>query len=270
MRSALSRLANGVWWEPVVDMSSSVKVRVDEVNGDLQLEGLIPNWVKNLPLDDFDSLTAILEMAFHGFGGGAARMSELERPTMFHCVYSNDAIYYTLESIKVYNHSSRKHKEVQRKLPPIISRYYLLFRMLVQSSKDIFEPDNLKLLLPSRKDRSTFGVSHAIRDLFSLDSLPDMIQIRQFWAGVSNYVTGGADIDLLYQTSDEVGAEKMGHSMGTHAIRYSSQRIGIDESHFNKYHAAIGDTSYNKKNTQERISLSHIRLAMESRYPHHA
>jgi hypothetical protein len=60
----------------------------------------------------------------------------------------------------------------------------------------------------------------------------------------------------------------MGHSMGTHAIRYSSQRIGIDESHFNKYHAAIGDLSYNKKNSQERLSLSHIRIAMESRYPH--
>jgi hypothetical protein len=130
--------------------------------------------------------------------------------------------------------------------------------------------ESLTLLLPSRKDRSIFGVPHAIRDLFSLGSLPDMIQVRQFWAGVSNYVTGGAETDLLYLTSDEVGAEKMGHSMGTHAIKYSSQRIGTDESHFNKYHAAIGDTSYNKKNTQERLSLSHIRLAMESRYPHAA
>jgi hypothetical protein len=122
MKSAMSRLAIGVWWEPVVDISSTVTVCVDDLTGDLQLEGLNPDWKKNLPLDDFDSLTAILEMAFHGFGGGAARMSELERPTMFHCVYSNDAVYYTLESIKVYNHSSRKHKEVQRKLPPIISR----------------------------------------------------------------------------------------------------------------------------------------------------
>jgi hypothetical protein len=38
---------------------------------------------------------AILKMAFHGFGGGSARMSELEEaePTMLHCLFCNHTIY---------------------------------------------------------------------------------------------------------------------------------------------------------------------------------
>jgi hypothetical protein len=76
----------------------------------------------------FDYFTALLEMAFHGFGGGSARMTELVDPTMFHCVFSNATIYYSLTSLKGYTNSSRRQfKKVERKLPPLITRYFLLF-----------------------------------------------------------------------------------------------------------------------------------------------
>ena len=106
-----------------------------------------------------------------------------------------------------------------------------------------------------------------IRDLFTLASPPGMTQVRQFWAGVSNYVTGGEQTSK-YLTSSTIGASKMGHSSSTHASTYSSERVGSDEAHFNAYHFAIGDTSYHHLKCQKSmLSLSDLRSAMCLRYP---
>ena len=269
VKSIVSRLAEGVWWEPVVDLSTTVQVEVEKDTGDLLLVlGLNAVWKKDLPLDDLDSFTAILETAFHGFGGGSARMSELCQPSMFHCLFTNDSVYYSLASTKVFNHASKKFKEIERKLPPVIGRYFLLFRLLIRSNSNLFCVKDLTLLLPSRRDRSTYGVSHVIRDLFTLGSLPDMTQVRQFWAGVSNFVTGRENRDL-FLTSSQIGADKMGHSLATHGSKYASQRVGFDECHFEAYHFAIGDISYNilKNRTRSMLSLGDIRQAMRLRYP---
>ena len=118
-----------------------VKVRINEDTGDIFLVDINPAWKQcpSLPFDQLDYFTAQLEMAFHGFGGGSARMTELVEPTMFHCVFSNETIYYSLSSLKGFNNGSqRQFKEVQCKLPPIISRFFLLFRSLIQNNESIF------------------------------------------------------------------------------------------------------------------------------------
>ncbi len=85
-------------------------------------------------MDHFDYLTALLEMSFHGFGGGSARFNELRHPSMFHCLFTNGTVYYTLLSLKGFNSTSRRtRKEIERKLPPIISHYFLLFRSLIRT-----------------------------------------------------------------------------------------------------------------------------------------
>jgi hypothetical protein len=95
-----------------------------------------------------------------------------------------------------------------------------------------------------------------------------MTQVRQFWAGVTNYVNGRENRDL-FLTSSQIGAEKMGHSLATHGNKYASQRVGFDECHFEAYHFAIGDISYNilKNKTRSMLSLGDIRQAMRLRYP---
>ncbi|KAI2489623.1 hypothetical protein MHU86_24971 [Fragilaria crotonensis] len=158
-------------------ISTNVKVRVNEDTGDIFLVDISPAWkpVPLLPIDQWDSLTALLEMSFHGFGGGSARMTELAEPTMFHCVFSNQTIYYSLSSLKGFNNTSRrKHKEVERKLPPLICRYFLLFRSLLQANKSILRDDDggcSRLIFPSRNNPADFGPSHVIRDLFTLSSI---------------------------------------------------------------------------------------------------
>jgi hypothetical protein len=81
-----------LWWEPLVDLLTNVKVRVNNNTGDICLVDIHQDWKQgsDLPLDHLDLFTAQLQMAFHGFGGGSARMTELVEPTMFHCVYSNE------------------------------------------------------------------------------------------------------------------------------------------------------------------------------------
>ncbi|KAI2489624.1 hypothetical protein MHU86_24972 [Fragilaria crotonensis] len=272
MREAISELAIGIWWEPVVDLSTNVKVRVNEDTGDIFLVDISPAWkpVPLLPIDQWDSLTALLEMSFHGFGGGSARMTELAEPTMFHCVFSNQTIYYSLSSLKGFNNTSRrKHKEVERKLPPLICRYFLLFRSLLQANKSILRDDDggcSRLIFPSRNNPADFGPSHVIRDLFTLSSLPDMTQVRQFWACVTNFVTSG-NLQNKFLTSSAIGASKMGHSTYTHASTYSTEQIGSEEAHFDAYHSAIGDTSHHLLKCRSMLSLSDIRKAMQLRFP---
>ena len=109
-----------------------------------------------------------------------------------------------------------------------------------------------------------------VRNIFNLDSSPNMRQVRQFWAGVSNMVTGdhAHTNNFLRATASSVGASKFGHSVKTHDKVYASDRFGGAESHFNAYHFAIGDTSFDMSQIQSTtLSLGDIRSAMSLRYP---
>ena len=212
MESAVRTLAVGDWWESVVDMTKSVNVLTCSKTAELTLQGVEPHWkdVENLPLDAVDTFTALMELAFHGFGGGGARMSELRNPTMFYCVFHNESIYYSMISLKVYNHVSQKVRHVKRKLPPIVGRYFLLFRSMVQwystslyhgsgavvidddDDDDSVDEDDQEdvvdvvedvevmsrdRMLPSRINRvqsgpSKFGPANVMQQIFNLEQIP--------------------------------------------------------------------------------------------------
>jgi hypothetical protein len=153
MKLAISNLADGIWWEPVVDVLTVIQVHVDCDTGDLFLADVCPEWKQGslFSMDHFDYLTALLEMSFHGFGGGSARFNELRDPSMFHCLFTNGTVYYTLSSLKGFNSTSRRtRKEIERKLPPVISRYFLLFRSLIRTKASMFK-DNQNLIFPKEK-----------------------------------------------------------------------------------------------------------------------
>jgi hypothetical protein len=44
MKVAISNLADGLWWEPVVDVVTDVKINVDDNTGDLVLADVSPMW----------------------------------------------------------------------------------------------------------------------------------------------------------------------------------------------------------------------------------
>jgi len=273
LRETLTHLAIGEWWEPVVDPATIIKVRVEDITADISLVGVTPLWNQGacLSLDQLDNFTALLKMAFHGFGGGSARETELAEPNMFHCLYCNDTVYYSMTSLKGYTSSSRhRFLKVERKLPSVIARYYILYGSLVKSNVTLFTATGTSLMFPTRVTSSCVGIPNVIRNIFDLDSLPNMRQVRQLWAGVSNMVTGdhGNRNNFLRASASSVGASKFGHSAKTHENVYSSERFGGAEAHFNSYHFAIGDTSYEMSHLQSTtISLGDIRAAMSLRYP---
>jgi len=43
MREAITNLANGIWWEPVVDVHTEVKVKVNDGTADITLLDIHPN-----------------------------------------------------------------------------------------------------------------------------------------------------------------------------------------------------------------------------------
>jgi hypothetical protein len=80
-----------------------------------------------------------------------ALVSELEaaEPTMLHCVFCNHTLYYTMASLKGFkSSSSHRFKKVKRKLPPVITRYFLLFRSLVNADDNhsVFEASEVQLI----------------------------------------------------------------------------------------------------------------------------
>jgi len=217
MKNAVAILAEGIWWEQVADVYSDICVNVDEKTGDLLLSGVSATWkdIESCQLDVYDEFHTLIEMTFHGCGGGAARFTELINPTMHHCLYANETIYYSFLSLKVYNHASTKFKFVKRKLPPVIGRYFLLYRSIIQhhGSRLLKNEFDASLAFPERGGKSpTVTVRHVIQDLFGFERLPELVQVR--------HLTKSSKTCL---TASDIGASKMGHSARTHATTYSSE-----------------------------------------------
>jgi hypothetical protein len=84
---------------------------------------------------------------------------------------------------------------------------------------------------------------------------------------VSNFVTDGGREHSIFVTSSSIAASKMGHSNLTDALAYASERLD-DESHFNAYHSAIGNSPHQVATLRmNTLSLGDIRSAMSLRYP---
>jgi hypothetical protein len=84
----------------------------------------------------------------------------------------------------------------------------------------VFEASDAQLIFPKTTIPSDFGVQHVMRNIFILDSCPDMRQIRQFWACVSNFVTGDNSDGNNFRkpSASAVAASKFGHSEMTHSV----------------------------------------------------
>ncbi|KAI2493373.1 hypothetical protein MHU86_21155 [Fragilaria crotonensis] len=68
MRESLTHLADGSWWEPVVDPSTFIRIRVDDDTADISLLDVTPCWNVGLSflVDQLDCFMALLKMAFLG------------------------------------------------------------------------------------------------------------------------------------------------------------------------------------------------------------
>ena len=110
------------------------------------------------------------------------------------------------------------------------------------------------------------GPAFIIKDLFALDCTPDMTQVRQFWASVTNCIKPSSKhTDLT--SSDKAAVEKLGHSSSTHADRYATEEVGNEENLYDKYHLGIGDMSHLVLQDKEFLTPTILQETLRVRFP---
>jgi hypothetical protein len=126
-------------------MFTPITVQTDHISGELFIVGFNEAWHSPMDLDYLNAFGTMMEMTLHGFGGGSARLTELSYPTMLNVIWHNNTVYYKMESIKQFNHASKRQRTIERKLPPIVGRFYLLFCSLVRQQKNYFKNPLLRI-----------------------------------------------------------------------------------------------------------------------------
>ena len=112
-------------------------------------------------------------------------------------------------------------KVVMRRLPRSISRYCLLFRLILE----VMEYE-LKENIP---------LTWAVKHLFSLHSNPSLLDVRHLWIDIVNVVLGITKTN----TNLPVAASQSGHSETTHEDFYVTDTMTNDQ--FARFHQGIGD-----------------------------
>ena len=115
-----------------------------------------------------------------------------------------ETLYYYAQSIKVWDSMTELKEKVERKLPPICYRFFLLYRLFLQKEKPEMTRNGAAIVRrPKANDHS---VRQVIMMLFDLDDMPTMTQIRHLFTSVSNVIM--PDKDWLTKLSTARAAAK--------------------------------------------------------------
>lgn len=237
LTDVLRGLTIGNWWLPLLDVANPVRVRTGP-DGDLHVVGVEASFQVIDPCQ-YDIMASYHEVAYHGTGGGSMRLSEIDEMAMPNLVWHRGTIYYSADPIKKFTFRSKTGDAVLRKLSASISRHFLVFRMVVRSAGFILDQ---KKVIPTRAGRG-YKAGNAVSHMFSLQDTPSMTQVRHLWASISNYVFPDCGWDE-YISANKEASEMAGHSIHTQRAKYSNKVVGGPEFLFNKYHGALGDSSY--------------------------
>lgn len=254
--------------ENFLDTSIAVDVTISDDDRDLLLREVQQvKFRDGIPRDVVDQLQAHLLLAFHGYGGGGMRFSELQEGnlSMGHCTWHQRTVYYSATPIKSFSTWTPGREEVWRKLPRSIARFFLIYRHFLRSTD---APRRKPVMF---RDGANYGPSSVIRDFFSFDETPSMTVVRHLWAMIANVRFGSQVWDkLLEDEVDPVAASKMGHSHVTHAGSYSANILGREEYLFANYHLALGGLPEEPMPKKSDLSVPELMTGLEQMYGHGA
>ena len=179
-------------------------------------------------------LMGLTYLCFYGLGLGSFRFAELVRLGLEHTVWSsNGEIRYTATSEKKGTALSDGSRIVNHRLPRCISRCILMFRLMVHL-------DSGKLWFDSA-DGYESNMIEEIVILFSLDSRPNLRDVRQFFVSLTNILFD--DSDSSFCAKEDV-TNYSGHSKTTQRIHYRTNRADREDELFQGYWTALGMGRY--------------------------
>lgn len=248
-----SQCLDGNNWEPILDPTLTVSVvileyervvfQVNKSVGQVIHSNDVHVNVRAESLH-FDRLVSYLRLAFFGFGGGSMRGTEVDKVFLSQATWHRNTFYYTTHSDKQFSFKSQtRHKTVEHKLPSLVARCFLLFRLITNGSDDL----DLKLLIPGREG-SQHSMNDAVTELFSLPSVPSTTQIRQCFTSISDYLFPDSTWDGVLSATPEV-AEMSAHSAGTHRTSYGSTLLDGRELVYRKFHLELGGEQLQSKSS---------------------
>jgi hypothetical protein len=244
-RLVLSQIFDGKDWEvfltttlPLINVriscgsDDSVHFQVQQASGDVFSESLkLSPQINEI---DQDHLSSIVEFCLHGLGLGSMRHSETLGLQDFQVLWGDGALYFYAKSTKKWKAQSKLSTELtQHKLPKSISRIVLLFRLVISLTGG-----DLACFVPVRSDRK-YHMKDFVQSLFCLPRVPDDLQVRHFFASLSNYLFPVQD-DGKATTSDMVAMQSH-HAPSTHASTYFTHRKTHLEDYYDAYHFHLGD-----------------------------
>jgi superfamily II DNA/RNA helicase len=244
-KNLLSKLLDGDKWAAVLDTRQPLSVVVyDYQNLDFKLtradESIFHSTsikVRQVyDLADYDRLASYMALAFFGLGGGTTRGTEIDKVFLSHAKWHRNTVYYDTFTDKSASFRSQNSAvAVEHKVPSVLARCYLLFRLVAESENNL----DLKKLIPKRKE-SRLSLSDATTELFNFRVVPSVTQVRQFFTSVSDYLFPDSNWDGVLCANHDV-AEMSGHSATTHRASYSTALVNGRESVYRMFHRELGE-----------------------------
>ena len=243
-KSLLQELLVGQQWHSFLDSTIPITVNIDSCRS-VFFQVLLPDGkpmgsqsvlvASSLKALDLDRLASYLCVGFFGLGCGAMRGSELDESMLSDVNWHRNTVYYTSRPTKQYSSmASTATKKVEHKLPPCLSRCFLLFRLIM----NVQEGFELKELVP-RRIGAKHAMKEAIVELFNLELVPDKIQVRHLFTSITDVIFGDGTMEGALTAAPEV-AQMSGHSAATHRQHYPTIVFDGRERIYRTFHQRLG------------------------------
>lgn len=205
-------------------------------------------------------LVSEFEICFHGFGGGAERMSTVDGLFADQCWISNNmSLFYNAVHNKQSSVRSPSKNPVKHKSPPSIVPLFLLFRQICLSINSATSNE----VIPSLPGR-TFTMKNALCSHFQIDSkIVSALDIRHLYTTITNIIYNEHSNENEFLAS-LYGAQLNNHSHAIHHQHYSTVRIGSHERMIDAYHSFLGETMHNSDRNFS-ISMEPITATQQQR-----
>ena len=219
-------------------------------------------------------LISEFEICFHGFGGGAERMSTIGGLNAGQCWISNNlSLFYNAVHNKQSSVRSPSKTPVKHQVPPSFVPLYILFRRVCMCLNH--ETNNE--IIPSLTGR-TVTMKIALCGHFQINpKVVSALDIRHLYTTITNMIYND-HISENILVANSAGARLNNHSHAIHQQHYATKRIGAMDRMLASYHAYLGETMHHSDRnfslTMEPITQTQQGRALQSIFgqlavPHH-